>query len=100
MKVWRTELTPVDFLRRAAYVYGPKVGLVHADGRRYTWAEIGERSWRLANALRALGLEKGDRLALWSPNRFEWVVLQYATARVGAITIADLDASRISAVER
>ncbi len=68
MKVWRTELTPVDFLRRAAYVYGPKVGLVHADGRRYTWAEIADRSWRLANALRALGLEKGDRVAVLSPN--------------------------------
>src|SRR4051812_14563726 len=68
MKVWRTELTPVDFLRRAAYVYGPKIGLVHGDGRRYTWAQIGERSWRLANALRAAGLEQGDRVAVLSPN--------------------------------
>ncbi len=69
MKVWRTELTPVDFLRRAAYVYGPKVGLVHADdGRRYTWAEIADRSWRLANALRGLGLAKDDRVAVLSPN--------------------------------
>ena len=68
MKVWRTELTPVDFLRRAAYVYGPKVGLVHGDGRRYTWAEIGERCNRLANALRDLGIAKGDRVAVLSPN--------------------------------
>ena len=67
-RAWRTELTPVDFLRRAAYVYGPKVGLVHADGRRSTWAEIAERSWRLSNALRDLGLAKGDRVAVLSPN--------------------------------
>jgi len=66
--VWRSELTPVDFLRRAAYVYGPKVGLVHGDGRRYTWAEIGERCNRLANALRDAGILKDDRVAVLSPN--------------------------------
>ena len=67
-QVWRSELDPVDFLRRAEVVYGPKTGLVHEDGRRYAWAEIAERSWRLANALRALGLGRHDRVAVLSPN--------------------------------
>ncbi len=61
-KVFRTELNPVDLLARASYVYPDKVAVVHA-GRRYTYAQFGERAWRLANALRAAGLEKGDRLA-------------------------------------
>ena len=61
-KVFRTELNPVDLLARAAYVYPDKVAVVHA-GRRYTYAQFGERAWRLANALRAAGLEKGARVA-------------------------------------
>jgi fatty-acyl-CoA synthase len=67
-QVWRSELDPVDFLRRAEVVYGPKVGLVHEDGRRYTWAQIAERTWRLANALRGLGLGRHERVAVLSPN--------------------------------
>ncbi|TML67012.1 MAG: acyl-CoA synthetase [Actinobacteria bacterium] len=61
-KVFRTELNPVDLLARAAYVYPDKVAVVHG-GRRITYAEFGERAWRLANALRAAGLEKGQRVA-------------------------------------
>jgi len=65
--VSRTELTPVDLLARAAYMYPEKVALVHGD-RRFTYADVGERAWRLANALRAAGLEKGDRVATLLPN--------------------------------
>jgi fatty-acyl-CoA synthase len=61
-KVSRTELTPVDLLARAAYMYAEKVAVVHGS-RRYTYAQFGERAWRLANGLRAAGLEKGDRVA-------------------------------------
>jgi fatty-acyl-CoA synthase len=66
-QVFRTELTPVDLLARAAYIYPEKVALVHGE-RRFTYAELGERAWRLANALRAAGLEKGDRVATLLPN--------------------------------
>ena len=66
-KVSRTELNPVDLLERAAFVYPDKVALVHG-GRRYTYAALGDRAWRLANALRAAGLEKGDRVATLLPN--------------------------------
>ena len=61
-KVFRTELTPVDLLARAAFMYPEKVAVVHG-ARRYTYAQFGERAWRLANALRAAGLRKGDRVA-------------------------------------
>ena len=60
-KVFRTELNPVDLLERAAFVYPNKVALVHGE-RRYSYAALGERAWRLANALRDVGLEQHGRL--------------------------------------
>jgi fatty-acyl-CoA synthase len=50
-----------------------------------------ERMWELveacARSLLRMGIAKGDRVAMWSPNRFEWVIVQYATARIGAILV-------------
>ena len=60
--VFRSELNPVDFLYRAAYLYPAKVA-VAAGKRRYSYRELAERSWRLANALRSAGLVKGERVA-------------------------------------
>src|SRR5215468_11726205 len=62
-RVFRTELNPVDFLQRAAYMYPDKVAIVHGGGRRYSYRQLAERSWRLANALRSAGLAKADRVA-------------------------------------
>ena len=59
-RVFRSELNPVEFLRRSAYVYPEKVALVDGD-RRLSYGQLAERSWRLANALRSAGLQKGDR---------------------------------------
>jgi fatty-acyl-CoA synthase len=61
-KVFRTELNPVDFLVRAAYMYPERVAVIDGE-RRFTYAQLAERSWRLANALLAAGLKKGDRVA-------------------------------------
>jgi non-ribosomal peptide synthetase component F len=61
-KVFRSELNPVDFLYRAAYVYPDKAAVVEGE-RRYSYRQLAERSWRLANALRSAGLAKGDRVA-------------------------------------
>ena len=61
-KVFRSEMNPVDFLHRAAYVYPDKVAVVDSE-RRYSYQQLAERSWRLANALRSAGLAKGDRVA-------------------------------------
>src|SRR5262249_60272053 len=59
-KVFRTELNPVDFLHRAAYIYPDKTAVVSGH-QRYSYGQLAERSWRLANALRSAGLRKGDR---------------------------------------
>jgi fatty-acyl-CoA synthase len=61
--------------------------VVRSQKHRATYAELWEETSRLARALLARGIEKGDRVGIWSPNRYEWVVTQYATARVGAILV-------------
>ena len=64
---YRTELTPVAFLRRSAYVFPDKVAVVHGD-RRYTYRQFEERANRLASGVRALGLQRLDRVAIIAPN--------------------------------
>jgi fatty-acyl-CoA synthase len=54
---------------------------------RLTYAELDAEVDRVARALIAAGLERGDRLGLWSPNRAEWALIQYATARLGVILV-------------
>ena len=57
------------------------------QGYRATYAELWEQVDRAARALIAHGVGKGDRVGIWAPNRYEWVVTQFATARVGAILV-------------
>ena len=86
-KVFRTELNPVDFLRRAAYVYREKTAMVDA-GRRYSYAQLAERSWRLANGLRAAGLSKGDRVATLLFNSAPMLEAHFGVPAAGGILVA------------
>jgi fatty-acyl-CoA synthase len=54
---------------------------------RLTYAQLGEQVDALASGLLALGLQKGDRVGLWAPNCVEWVLVQFATARLGAVLV-------------
>lgn len=54
---------------------------------------------QLAKALIAVGIQAGDRLGIWSPNRYEWTLLQYATARIGIILVNINPAYRVSELE-
>src|SRR5262245_18436551 len=54
---------------------------------RYTYAELEHEVECVALALLSLGIRKGDRVGIWSQNCAEWTVLQFATARVGAILV-------------
>src|SRR5262249_39149955 len=54
---------------------------------RATYAELWQQVDRAARALLARGVARGDRVGIWAPNRHEWVVLQLATARVGAVLV-------------
>jgi fatty-acyl-CoA synthase len=85
-KVYRTEMTPVDLLARAAYVYPEKEAVVHGE-RRYTYAEFAERAWRLANALRSAGLQKGDRVATLLPNCPAMLEAHFGVPAAGGILV-------------
>jgi len=54
---------------------------------RWTYAELDGQVERCARALLASGVERGDRVGIWSPNNAEWVVVQFATAKIGAILV-------------
>ncbi len=68
-------------------------------GVRYTYAEFGEAVDRLAGGMLAAGLRKGDRVGVWSPNRAEWTLTQYATARAGVILVNINPAYRVSELQ-
>src|SRR5262245_28793749 len=77
-----------DNLRKTVELHGAREALVvHASGFRCTYRELWDLTTRLAKALIAAGIQRGDRVGIWSPNRFEWVVIQFATARIGAILV-------------
>ncbi len=69
------------------------------QGVRYTYAEFGEAVDRLAGGLLAAGLAKGDRVGVWGPNRAEWALVQYATARAGVILVNINPAYRLSELQ-
>ncbi|WP_443059408.1 AMP-binding protein [Streptomyces sp. NBC_00435] len=58
-----------------------------ASGRRWTYREFAADVDALALGLLDLGIVKGDRVGIWAPNRAEWTLVQYATARIGAILV-------------
>src|SRR5437660_1465921 len=86
-KVFRTELNPVDFLRRAAYIYPEKIAVVDGE-RRYSYRQLAERSWRLGNALRSAGLRKGDRVATLLFNSSPMLEAHFGVPAAGGILVA------------
>jgi fatty-acyl-CoA synthase len=87
-------------LERAVRSYADSDALVScAQGRRYTYAQLGEAVDELARGLLAAGIAKGDRVGIWSPNCAEWVLVQYATARIGVILVNINPAYRTSELE-
>ncbi len=87
-------------LRRTVERYPDREALVvRSQGYRATWRELWEQTSRLARALMASGIAAGDRVGIWSPNRWEWVVAQFATARMGAILVNINPAYRTAELE-
>ena len=86
-RVFRSELNPVDFLHRVAYIYPDKIAVVDG-GRRYSYRDLAERSWRLANALRSAGLGKGDRVATLLFNSSAMLEAHFGVPAAGGILVA------------
>lgn len=75
-------------LKRTVDKYGNSEALVVPyQNYRATYNEFWNQTTEIAKGLLAMGAKKGDRVGIWSPNRFEWVVVQYATARIGVILV-------------
>ncbi|XVV11264.1 AMP-binding protein [Actinoplanes sp. CA-131856] len=75
-------------LERTVSRFGEREALVDvAAGRRWTYAELNDDVDRLARGLLRRGIGKGDRVGIWAPNCGEWVITQYATAKIGAILV-------------
>lgn len=75
-------------LRQIASVFPQREALVSPyQNYRATYSEFLTQCEQVAKALMAHGIKRGDRVGIWSPNRYEWVVVQYATALMGAIMV-------------
>lgn len=84
-------------LARTAATLGDREALIAVEqGVRLTYAQLLERVDEVARGLLAAGIEPGDRVGIWSPNRSEWTLVQYATARIGAILVTINPAYRAS----
>jgi fatty-acyl-CoA synthase len=85
---------------RTAARFPDRLALVDVPARlRFTYAELKDEVDALAYALLGLDIAKGDRVGIWSPNRSEWIVTQYATAKIGAILVNINPAYRTSELE-
>ncbi len=86
MPDWFDKLTIGDLLNQAAERYGPREALMY-EGRRWSFADFREDVDRVARALINLGIQPGDKVSLWMPNRAEWLFLFGAVAKIGAILV-------------
>ncbi|WP_136514324.1 AMP-binding protein [Geomonas edaphica] len=81
-------LTVGALLDDIAGKYPDNEALIYVErGLRYTWREFNERCRQVAKGLLRLGVKKGDHLAIWAYNVPEWVTLQFATAKIGAVLV-------------
>jgi len=89
-----------ECLDRITVACGERDALISCHQRvRYTYSELHREAERIACGLLALGVEPGDRVGIWSPNCAEWLIAQYALAKVGAMTVNINPAYRLRELE-
>lgn len=82
------ELTIGEVLRKTASKYPEQEAYVYPEHRiRKTYKEFDEETDRLARAFMALGIQKGEHVAIWADNKREWLLTQFATAKMGAVLV-------------
>ena len=85
---WVDGLTIGQVLAETARRHGDREAMVFPQlGRRWTWRQFAADVDAAARGLIAMGIQKGDHVALWATNVPEWVLLQFATARIGAVLV-------------
>ena len=86
MPDWFDKQTLGDLLNSAADRFGPREALMY-EGQRWTFDEFRAETDRVARALINLGIQPGDKVSIWMPNRAEWLFLFGAVAKIGAILV-------------
>ncbi|HEY3540330.1 MAG TPA: AMP-binding protein [Trinickia sp.] len=95
-----SEATIGEFLRTTVERFPDRPAVVFREqGIRWTWREFAEEVDVLAAGFTELGIARGDRVGIWSPNRVEWLMTQFATARIGAILVNVNPAYRLTELE-
>ena len=95
-----SDATIGEFLGATATQFPDRLAVVFREqGIRWTWREFSDEVDVLAAALLGLGIATGDRVGIWSPNRVEWLMTQFATARIGAILVNINPAYRLTELE-
>ena len=83
------ELSIPDLLEKTTAENPEQLAAVfHDKGIRWNYRDLHRMSLRLGAGLLALGVKKGDRVGIWSPNRWEWVAMQFASAQIGAVLVS------------
>jgi fatty-acyl-CoA synthase len=95
-----SDATIGEFLGATATQFPDRLAVVFREqGIRWTWREFSDEVDVLAAGLLGLGIATGDRVGIWSPNRVEWLMTQFATARIGAILVNINPAYRLTELE-
>src|SRR3954453_4970565 len=81
------DVTVGDLLSSLARGLPDREALVYRDGPRHTFAALEREARTVARGLIGLGVERGERVVLWATNVPEWIVLQFALAKIGAILV-------------
>ena len=94
------DATLPDFLNEVVRRHGRRTAAVFRQtGDRWTYEQLKRRADRFAAGLLSLGLYKSDRIGIWAPNRPEWLIAQFATARIGLVMVNINPAYRTSELE-
>ncbi len=89
-----------DVLNATVAAHGPREAAVFVEqGVRWTWDAFNGEVDALAAGFHDLGLRTGDRVGIWAPNRYEWLLTQFATARLGLVLVTINPAYRLAEVE-
>ncbi|WP_246174102.1 AMP-binding protein [Paraburkholderia hayleyella] len=95
-----SDATVGEFLHTTAGRFAERPAVVFREQQiRWNWGEFVHEVDVLAAGLLALGIVKGDRVGIWSPNRVEWLLTQFATARIGAVMVNINPAYRLAELE-
>lgn len=81
-------MTIPQLLDRTVSLYGSRDAAVFvSQNQRLSWYDLKKQADDMAAALLSMGIRRGNRVGIWAPNRLEWLLTQFATARIGAVLV-------------